>query len=191
MIKPGSLLWQYLSPPQRVLAGDGEFLIKDSENHTSEEPTDYSYVVFPFAKMYEGFLKQLLLDLSLISEHEYYGDKFRIGKALSPHFFRNGESVYAKLEKRFGSELALHMWETWKECRNLVFHYFPHNYRALLRSQAIELVDRLIETMEEAVEVTHVRPKQRKDVCYIGTGSSHETLTSLTSLAKHAKNGVS
>ena len=78
MISTGSLLWQYLSPQQRVLYGDGEFLVTDSSIHRDEEPTDYSYLVFPFAKMYEGFLKQLFLDVGFISERDYYSNHFRI-----------------------------------------------------------------------------------------------------------------
>ena len=40
---------------------------------------------------------------------------------------------------------------TWKEGRNLVFHYFPHNYRSLTRIAAVELVNQLVGTMSEAV----------------------------------------
>jgi hypothetical protein len=172
LVKPGSLLWQYLSPQQRVLIEDGEFLLADSLVHVNQEPTDYSYIVFPFAKMYEGFLKQLFLDLDIISENQYYSDRFRIGKALSPNFARSQNySVYREIEQRFGKGLATRMWHIWKDGRNLVFHYFPHNYRALTRSQAEALIHNLVETMEEAVLITHVRAKPRSDYCLIGTGN--------------------
>lgn len=171
-IKPGTLLWQYLSPQQRVLADDGEFLLSDSLVHINQEPTDYSYLVFPFAKMFEGFLKQLFYDLDIISLNQYYSDRFRIGKALSPNFARNRNSysVYREIEKRFGKGLATRMWHMWKEGRNLVFHYFPHNYRALSRNQAETLINGLIETMNEAVRTTHVRPRPRPEYCLLGTG---------------------
>jgi hypothetical protein len=172
-IKPGSLLWQYLSPEQRVLAGDGEFLVADSLVHIDQEPTDYSYLVFPFAKMYEGFLKQLFLDLGIINENQYYSDRFRIGKALSPNlaYSRGIYRAYGLLEKKYGKGLATRLWHTWKEGRNLVFHYFPHNYRALKRDHAVALIDNIIETMDEAVQITHVRAKPRKDYCLIGQGN--------------------
>jgi hypothetical protein len=134
MIKPGSQLYEYLSPQQRVLAGDGEFLVSDSIGHKNEEPTDYSYLVFPFAKMFEGFLKQLFLDLGFIEEGMYYSDRFRIGKALSPNYSNYAGSVYGQVEKKYGKALATRLWHVWKEGRNLVFHYFPHNYRALTRN---------------------------------------------------------
>lgn len=159
-ILPGSLLWQYLSPEQRVLAGDGAFLVLDSEKHRDQEPTDYSYMVFPFAKMYEGFLKQLFRDTKVMEERDYYSDHFRIGKALSPQMApRLGvHSIYTQFSRQFGKDLTEKLWQVWKEARNLVFHYFPHNYRALTRIQAIELIDRLIDAMEKAVAETHVRP---------------------------------
>ena len=184
MIKPGSPLYQYLSSQQRVLAGDGEFLVSDSLRHKDEEPTDYSYLVFPFAKMFEGFLKQLFLDLGVIEEGMYYSDRFRIGKALSPNFSRYAGSVYGQIEKRYGKALATRLWHMWKEGRNLVFHYFPHNYRALTRVEALDLIEQLIRTMEEAVLITHVTPKPREDVCFIGQGRANGTMAAVTKLAK-------
>ncbi len=166
MIKQDSRLWHYLSPEQRVLAGDGAFLVSDSIRHKDEEPTDYSYLVFPFAKMYEGFLKQLFRDLGVIEERDYYSNHFRIGKALSPHLVRQlgHKSIYAEFSKRFNRDLTDRLWSTWKEARNLVFHYFPHNYRALTRDQAIELIERLIDVMETAVTQTHVSLQEHHQI---------------------------
>jgi hypothetical protein len=161
MIQEGSLLWQYLSPQQRMLADDGKFLFEDSARHPDEEPTDYSYVVFPFAKLYEGFLKQLFLDIGIITEHEYNSDRFRIGKVLSPNLVRllKYKSAYGQITERFGKDLATRIWHTWKNGRNLVFHYFPHNYRALTRSQAASIITNIIDTMDATVQETHVRPR--------------------------------
>ncbi len=158
MIRPGSALWQYLSTEQRQLASDGRLLIEDRGIHPQERLSDYSYLVFPFAKLYEGFLKQLFRDLAIINERDYSSDHFRIGKALSPNLVRRlgARSAYGQLEKRFGSSIAEKLWQTWKEARNLVFHYFPHNYRALTEAQAQERITRTIEAMEEAVRVTRV-----------------------------------
>jgi len=147
----------------RVLAGDGAFLLRDCELHRNEDPTDYSYLVFPYAKLYEGFLKQLFLDLSIIEEHEYQGEHYRIGRALSPNLKRRlgKNSAYAHIEKRFGKGLATRLWHTWKEGRNLVFHYFPQNYGALSLSRAKELVANLVDTMDAAVSETAVRARDR------------------------------
>lgn len=158
MISEGSALWNYLSVSQRVLAGDGAFLVSDSVNHKDQEPTDYSYLVFPFAKLYEGFLKDLFLDLRIIEYRDYNSDHFRIGKALSPNMARRlgRRSAYGQIVDRFGKDLATRLWHTWKNGRNLVFHYFPHNYRALSIDHARLLVQLIIETMEQAVSDTRV-----------------------------------
>ncbi len=154
MIQPGSALWQYLSPQQQTLAGDGAFLVEDSLHHKDEDPTDYSYLVFPFAKMYEGFLKQLFLDTGMITEKDYFSDHFRIGKVLSPNLARRlgGSSVYAHVERTYHKGLATRLWHAWKEGRNLVFHYFPHNYRLLSRDDAVKTIQNIVETMQEAVD---------------------------------------
>ncbi len=153
MIEETSPLWQYLSPDMRALIRDGEFLIEDSARHRDQPPTDFSYLVFPYAKLYEGFLKKLFLDVNIISDREYHSDHFRIGKALSPNMARRlgGRSAYKQIADRYGVELAARFWHTWKEGRNLVFHYFPHNLRSLTRTAAVELVSQLIGTMSEAV----------------------------------------
>lgn len=171
MIDEGSLLWQYLSPKQRVLAGDGNFLIRDSDIHRDDEPTDYSYLVFPFAKMYEGFLKQLFLDTGIISENEYASEHFRIGKALSPNLaHRLGpHSAYAQLTKHYSKDLATRLWNTWKEGRNLVFHYFPHNYRALSHTDAMELISMIVDTMEQAVMETRVHVGDTRHILAYGS----------------------
>ncbi len=158
MIVQDSLLWRYLSPQQQSLAHDGALLLEDSKTHPNEHMSDYSYLVFSFSKLYEGFRKQLFRDLGIISDTDYKSDHFRIGKSLSPNMIRRlgSRSAYGQLEDRFGKELATRLWHTWKEGRNLVFHYFPHNFRALTQVQAEELIDSLVGAMEEAVEETKV-----------------------------------
>jgi len=161
MIQPDSLLWQYLSSTQQQLAIDGQLLVEDLQHHHVEELSDYSYLVFPFAKLYEGFLKQIFRDLDVITEREYLSAHFRVGKVLSPNLVRRlgSRSAYGHITKQFGQSLADLLWNTWKQGRNLVFHYFPHNIRRLRYSEACELIDVIIATMTEAVEVT--KPRNR------------------------------
>lgn len=156
MISAGTTLWTYLSENERILAGDGAFLVRDSENHTDEEPTDYSYLVFPFAKLYEGFLKDLFLDLSIISKRDYGSNHFRIGKVLSPNLVRRlgGRSAYGVITNRFGHDIADTLWYTWKEGRNLTFHYFPNALRVLSRAEALTIIDTIQQTMEMVIGKT-------------------------------------
>ncbi len=162
MIVQNSRLWQYLSPEQQSLGRDGALLVEDRKNNPNEHISDYSYLVFSFSKLYEGFLKQLFRDLGIISDTDYRSDHFRIGKSPSPNMVRRlgKRSAYGQLADRFGKELATRLWHTWKEGRNLVFHYFPHNYRALTPAQAEQLIALITSAMEEAVEQTKVMPRQ-------------------------------
>ncbi|KKU87379.1 hypothetical protein A3A64_00555 [Candidatus Gottesmanbacteria bacterium RIFCSPLOWO2_01_FULL_48_11] len=159
MIQEGSELWQYLKSEMRQLAEDGQVLIEDRKLHPDVQLSDYSYLVFPFSKLYEGFLKYLFRDLGIIEERDFRSDHFRIGKVLSPNLAQRlgGHSAWRQIEKRFGRELADRLWHTWKEGRNLLFHFFPHNYRALTQKEAEALVSSIIHTMDEAVTRTNVR----------------------------------
>jgi hypothetical protein len=163
MITNGTALWHYLSPDQRDLASDGAFLLSDVNVHHDTEPTDYSYLVFPYAKLYEGFLKQVLLDLDIMSEREYDSEHYRIGKVLSPNLMGRlrKKSAYGQIQERYGKDLATRVWHTWKNGRNMVFHYFPHNYRSLTLDQARTVITNIQDTMTEVVAVIHVQPRQR------------------------------
>jgi len=165
MIQEGSRLWQYLSASQRVLASDGAFLVADVAVHHDAPPTDYSYLVFPFAKLYEGFLKQLFVDLGIMSKREYRSDYYRIGRALSPGMVGRlrQRSAYGQIEERYGNDLATRLWYAWKNGRNMVFHYFAHNYRALTVDQAKTLITVLCDVMNDAVSRTNVKPDERRE----------------------------
>lgn len=163
MISSDTQLWQYLSSDQRQLAQDGAALVNDRMLHPADDLSDYSYLVFPFAKLYEGFLKDVFLDMGFITEKAYRSSHFRIGKVLSPNLKRRlgPRSAYAMLEKQHGEELADSSWQIWKQGRNLVFHYFPHNIRRLSFEQARELIDKITAVMEHLVKATGVASKKR------------------------------
>lgn len=145
-------VWKYMSENQQGLILDGEALINEALKDKLAI-SDYSYLVFPFAKCYEGFLKQVFLDLQLIREEDFYGDDIRIGRILNPHY-KHSSSVYSKLceNKKAGKALASKLWETWREGRNRVFHYYPHNFRRLNYTEAMEIIEMLVDAMNEAVE---------------------------------------
>lgn len=171
MIDQNSALWNYLSPQQRQLAVDGNYLVEDQRLHPDERLSDYSFLVFPFAKLMEGFLKQLLLDLHIISERDYLSDHFRIGRALSPTLGRRygKENAYLIIERRYGKTIATKLWHTWKQGRNLIFHYYPHNYKAVDISEAHQLIGLIVDTLNEAVITTKVkREKYKSDTMYVG-----------------------
>lgn len=118
---------------------------------------DYSFIVFPLAKAYEGFLKKWLFTNRLIDENDYLSDHFRLGKALNPSIekkFRGRDYVYDKIVANcFDPHLADRLWDAWKQCRNLVFHYFPNHQHFLENVAAAQnRIDQLDSVMSEALQ---------------------------------------
>jgi hypothetical protein len=128
--------------------------VGNKEGISADTFHDYSFVVFPASKAYEGFLKKLFLDLGFIDEGDYYGRRFRIGRVLNPAMDRkmfNGESVYDKMvEYCNGRELADNLWETWRDCRNLLFHWFPNEKNAVTFDEAKLCIKKVINSMDYA-----------------------------------------
>lgn len=127
---------------------------------------DYSFIVFPAAKAYEGFLKKLFLDLNFITSEDYYGKHFRIGMALNPSLeerFRS-ESVYDKLTAMFNGDktLSANLWEAWKNCRNLLFHWFPDEKRAIDFNEAKKRVEMIIGAVDEAYDKCKMKLNEGK-----------------------------
>ncbi len=144
--------WEYLSQSQKDLIQEGGYLLNDIIKNQSYQFKDYSFLIFPYAKAYEGFLKELFKDAKLISHLDYISDHLRLGKLLSPNLVgRLGDrSLYKKIKEKTSAELADKIWQTWKVGRNQIFHYFPHNLKAVSYQEAEKIITQLINTMEEA-----------------------------------------
>lgn len=115
---------------------------------------DYSFIVFPMAKAYEGFLKQFMLDLSLINQATFESRRFRIGRVLNPDVrlaHQNDVWIYDDIARVCGPEIARELWEAWLTCRNRVFHYFPKNTDRLTHEQAGRYLEQLFTVMQAAV----------------------------------------
>lgn len=167
----GSPWWEYLEEDLRELINQSLLLLDTAENWKEHLPPgtefhDYSFVVFPAAKAYEGFLKNLFLDLGFITEKEFYGKRFRVGKALNPSLDRKrykDESVYDKLVNFCGGkDLAENLWESWKEGRNLLFHWFPKEKRAITLAEAKSYIDMIINSMNLAFKECKIERQDAK-----------------------------
>ena len=157
--------WSYLPQEQKDLLQQGDYLMNEIIRHQSYQFKDYSFLVFPYAKVYEGFLKQLFLDTKLISHLEYVSDHLRLGKLMSPNLVGRlrGRSLYKKISEISSQKLADEIWITWKIGRNQTFHYFPHNLKSLSFDEAEELVKRFIRVMEETYQTLYplrTKPEQ-------------------------------
>lgn len=149
-----SKLWQFLATEQQELISDCEKLIDDARQNP-KSLVDYSYLVFPVAKMYEGFLKKLFLDLGVINQEQYNSDHFRIGKALNPNLPEHlkMESVYDQVLAHLKNQSVVDsLWQAWKRGRNALFHYFPGHLTLLNLDQAQATIDFMLEAMERALE---------------------------------------
>ena len=153
--------WKYLGEDIQKLLSTSEFLYDVVESWGADLPGgkekfhDYSFVLFPAAKAYEGFLKKMFLDMGFITEEDYFGKHFRIGKALNPSLPRElrNESVYDKIVNYCrGEALADHLWETWRLCRNLIFHWFPNEKNAITLPEARQRMEMIINAIDEAFE---------------------------------------
>ena len=155
--------WGYLEKDLQGLLKESILLkeIFGTQEKTKFEFNDYSFLVFPAAKAYEGFLKKLFLDLGFITEEDYYGKRFRIGKALNPALEERywDESVYRKMVAFKGNNfLAEKLWETWRLGRNLVFHWFPDEKKVLSYEEAVKRIEMIL----EAIDITYGECKMKE-----------------------------
>jgi hypothetical protein len=157
--------WDYLDKDLQELIRESTLLI-DRVGDWKETFHDYAFVVFPAAKAYEGFLKNLFLDLGFISSGDFYGKRFRVGKALNPTLdrrFRKKEGVYDKIVNYCGGkELADTLWDTWRKCRNVLFHWFPNENNSINFSEAKERVKMILTTMNEAFKQCNIDINEKK-----------------------------
>lgn len=151
--------WEYLSQNEHDLLLEGEYLMNEVVRHGNYTFHDYSFLVFPYAKAYEGYLKHLFKDLKFISHLDYISNHLRLGKLMSPNLIgRLGDrSLYKKIQDAASPELAERIWNTWKTGRNQIFHYFPHNLKSINFEEAEEIVGEIIKTMEEAYQKLYLK----------------------------------
>lgn len=141
----GLPLWQ-----KDLIRTSVELFSREERLHSAFD--DYSFVVFPMAKAYEGFLKYYLFMNGLIPRQQYYDKHFRIGRALNPDLHREQRDEnwkYDDVAEHCGQQLARQVWETWLHCRNQVFHYFPDRTQKLSLEAAEHCLEMLAQTMEE------------------------------------------
>lgn len=137
---------RYLSPSQDALVNDVIIVLKSIENN---HINDYSFLVSPISKAYEGYLKDFFLKTNIIDKYSYESDRFRVGKTLNPSLRYKRYSIYQKLANlsEEGEALAEKLWNAWKYGRNEIFHYFPNNLKNLSRSEAEDRITMLFDAI--------------------------------------------
>jgi hypothetical protein len=126
---------KYLPDQQKKLLLDTQTLFNClKQNHIN----DYSFLVSPMAKAYEGYLKDFFLKIGIIDQYNYESDRFRVGKTLNPSLRYKRYSIFQKLADLHpeGEPLAETLWDAWKYGRNEIFHYFPNNLKQIDLNEA-------------------------------------------------------
>lgn len=147
------LFWPYLNFTQRELIKQSFYLL-DWAKKNQDKLHDYSFVVMPAAKSFEGFLKKLFFELKLIDKDKFKEEYFRVGKALNPELenikYLQKECLFQEISEKCSSETARFLWQTWKKCRNRLFHYFSNEQQVFNLTEAEERLNQIIEAMEMA-----------------------------------------
>lgn len=142
--------WHHYLPAELLPLVNQSLTLLRQAQRAPEQFDNYDYVVFPFAKAYEPFLKTYLYNLGLISERVYYSKKFSLGRALNPdvHLEQRDENWYFDdLVKKCGEKVAREIWQTWL-LRNQLFHLYPGEIHQLSLPQAAAAIDKFIRAIE-------------------------------------------
>lgn len=134
------------------------FTLWQREYHTGTNFVDYSFIVFPMAKAYEGFLKKFLLESKLINQQMFNSRRFRIGRALNPDVRKDQRDewwLYDDVSQFLGPGLSRQMWNAWLTCRNRVFHYFPGIDERLTLKQSGQYLEQIFDVMKEVTAKQH------------------------------------
>lgn len=120
--------WFAILPPRQQELQRLSMFLYNREATADYQLSDYSFILFPMSKAYEGFLKLYLLEMNLITRKVFEGNRFRIGRALNPDVRKEQRDkywLYDDVQRVCGDKTARDLWQTWLQCRNQVFHYFP------------------------------------------------------------------
>lgn len=144
--------FEQLEQDQKDLIKLSEYLYQ-RESMSLVQLSDYAFVVFPISKAYEGFLKQYLFNLQLISQHTFESKRFRIGRAMNPDVRESQRDdfwLYDDLEHLCGKEVSHELWNTWLLCRNRIMHFFPLETHRIPLNDAAEKLEMVLMAMDTA-----------------------------------------
>jgi len=132
------------------LRHDTEKLLRE-ESMYSIHLTDYSFVILPLAKCFEGFLKKLLIHLGLVKESLLVTDPYI---AVNKYFNPKHDSVSSLLKdnKRDKSIPPL-IYTVYQECRNNILHYDLHRNTSV---NSYEDAQFLAQRIEDAIVKAYV-----------------------------------
>ncbi len=156
----GEKWYQGLGPQLRPLALQSLQLL-EREKKSPGTFSDYQFIVFPFAKAYEVYLKDLLFQAQIIDQRTYNNKYFSIGRALNPDVRleqRDQNWYYDDLIELTDEKVARYLWDTWLE-RNRLIHLYPGEEKALTLEEAEAQINHFIRAIDLSFYALREREK--------------------------------
>lgn len=152
--------FNFLDNHMQALVEQSLYLLDQEKNIDHTRFKDYSFIVFPIARAYEGFLKKFFENIGLIGYEDLINPYFRIGRSLNPDLpqrLQDESWLYDDLlrmcQKCDQPNLAMDMWQVWRQGRNQLFHYFLHGEVQMIElNRAEEIVASFVEIMDRVIE---------------------------------------
>lgn len=152
--------YSFLNQSMKALVDQSYQLLYDEQAHKKPRFKDYSFLVFPIARAYEGFLKKFFDEAELISRDELMDPHFRIGRSLNPDLpdkLRDKSWLYDNILEMSTQcnqpDLAMEMWQIWRKGRNQIFHYyFASDTHVLDLNEAREVIEEFSEVMSQVIK---------------------------------------
>lgn len=114
--------------------------------------SDYSIIILPIAKVYEGILKKILVEAEIIGEEE-----IRINPGINVgHYFNpvGNNKIFNHIKDHARDRVVPHIiYATYQECRNQILHYDPHKDNRIKNIEDVEFyVKRIMHAIDKAYE---------------------------------------
>jgi len=161
--KIGYSTYLFLDDYQRRLLLDGLliktiFTTSDSYRIFNSLLNDFSVMVFPSAKAFEGYIKKLLLTIGLITEKEIKENPYKsIGKIL------DGEEIKKKLlDKKRDRTIPKLLAVQWDLCRNIILHYDLDQPEIISKEEALKKIEDIHEAIKRSYKAFIGAPNKAK-----------------------------
>ena len=114
--------------------------------------SDYSFLVLPIAKVYEGILKKILVDGGLLKEDDLFKNpSINVGGYYNPV---GNNKIFKLLKDKARDKAVPHViYSTYQECRNQILHYDQYRDNRIKSYEDAEFYcRRIIYAIEKAYE---------------------------------------
>jgi hypothetical protein len=118
--------------------------------------SDYSFMLLPIAKVYEGALKKVLIAIGLTKLADW---EFNPNLSVSKYFNPVGDNkIFEALEDKARDKTVPHIiYSTYQECRNKIFHYDLYRDDRIKTIEDAEFYKKRIEYAIEKAYETFVK----------------------------------